>query len=201
MGGSAGEGGRGRVPGTYPSRLPRGGSAAPAAGPTRPAPPLLVAITHRLSTSTFLPLPRGEVFAFFADAENLARITPLELAFEIVTPRPIDLREGALIDYRLGLFGVRFGWRTEITAWQPPYRFVDEQVRGPYRLWHHTHTFVEAAGPDGTPGTRMDDLVRYQLPLSPLGDVGFPLVRLQLERIFRYRERAIRRFLLPDGRV
>lgn len=166
------------------------------AGPTGALPPRPVPVTHRLAASTFLPLPRDEVFAFFADAENLERITPPELAFEIVTDRPIDIREGTLIEYRLGLFGVRFGWRTRITAWEPPYRFVDEQVEGPYRLWHHTHTFVEAVGPDGEPGTQMDDLVRYQLPLSPLGDVGFPLVRLQLARIFGYRKRAIRELLL-----
>ena len=155
-----------------------------------------MAVTHRLSTSTFLPLPREEVFAFFADAENLERITPPELAFEIVTPRPIDIEAGTLIDYRLGLFGVRFGWRTEIEVWEPPYRFVDQQISGPYRLWHHTHTFVEVAGPDGESGTQMDDLVRYQLPLSPLGDVGYPLIRLQLARIFGYRQRAIREILL-----
>lgn len=152
-------------------------------------------VTHRLHTTTHLPLPRAEVFAFFADAENLERITPPELAFEIVTPRPIDIGEGALIDYRLGLFGVRFGWRTEIVSWEPPYRFVDQQVEGPYRLWHHTHTFTDAAGPDGRPGTRMDDEVRYQLPVSPLGEVAFPLVRLQLARIFGYRQRAIREIL------
>lgn len=154
-----------------------------------------VARLHHLHTTTHLALPRERVFDFFSDAENLERITPPELAFEIVTPRPIEIREGALIDYRLGLFGVRFGWRTEITVWEPPYRFVDEQVRGPYRRWHHTHTFVEEPGPGGAPGTRMDDLVRYELPLSPLGDVGYPLVRLQLARIFGYRQRAIRQIL------
>ena len=154
-----------------------------------------MALTHHLHTTTWLPLPRAEVFEFFADAENLARITPPELAFEIVTPTPIDIREGALIEYRLGLFGVRFGWRTEIIHWEPPYRFVDQQLKGPYRRWHHTHTFVEAAGPDGRPGTRMDDLVRWELPLAPFGEAAYPLVRLQLARIFGYRQQTIRELL------
>ena len=154
-----------------------------------------MALTHRLHTTTHLPLPRPEVFAFFADAENLERITPPELAFEIVTPSPIEIGEGALIEYRLGLFGVRFGWRTEIVRWEPPYRFVDRQIQGPYRRWHHTHSFVEAAGPDGAPGTRMDDVVLWELPLAPLGELAYPAVRLQLARIFGYRQRAIRALL------
>ncbi len=152
-------------------------------------------MTHRLHTATWLPRPRREVFAFFSDAENLARITPPELAFEIVTPTPIDIREGTLIDYRLGLFGVRFGWRTEIKAWEPSYRFVDQQVRGPYRLWHHTHTFIDALGPDGQPGTRMDDEVRWALPVAPFGEVAYPAVRLQLARIFGCRKTRISNLL------
>ncbi len=154
-----------------------------------------MALTHRLHTTTHLPLPRPEVFDFFADAQNLERITPPELDFEITTPTPIDIREGALIEYRLGLFGVHFGWRTEIVTWEPPYRFVDQQLRGPYKRWHHTHSFVEQAGPDGAPGTRMDDVVLWELPLSPLGEVAYPAVRLQLERIFGYRQRKIRELL------
>lgn len=155
-----------------------------------------MAVTHRLHTTTFLPLPRPEVFDFFADAENLERITPPELAFAITTATPIDIREGALIEYRLGLFGVRFGWLTEIVRWEPPYRFVDQQIRGPYRRWHHTHSFVEQAGPDGQPGTRMDDVVLWELPLAPFGEVAYPAVRLQLERIFRYRQQKIREILV-----
>jgi len=157
-----------------------------------------VARTHRLHYTTHLPLPRAEVFPFFADAANLERITPPELAFEIVTPTPIDMHPGALIEYRLGLFGVRFGWLTEIEAWEPPYRFVDQQIRGPYRRWHHTHTFLDEAGPGGTPGTRMDDVVLWELPLAPVGEVAYPMVRLQLKRIFDYRQRRIRE-LLADG--
>ena len=155
-----------------------------------------MAVTHRLHYTTHLPLPRDEVFPFFADAENLAAITPPELAFEIVTPTPIEMRPGALIEYRLGLFGVRFGWRTEIEAWEPPYRFVDRQIAGPYRRWHHTHTFVDQAGPDGSPGTRMDDVVLWELPVQPFGEVAYPAVRLQLKRIFDYRQRRIEELLV-----
>ena len=154
-----------------------------------------MAITHRLHTTTYLPLPREEVFAFFADAGNLARITPPELNFQIVTPQPIELAEGSLIDYKLGLFGIPFSWRTEIVRWDPPFAFVDQQRQGPYRLWHHTHTFLETVGPDGRPATQMDDRVFWELPLAPVGELAYPVVRLQLARIFGYRQRVIQELL------
>ncbi len=145
---------------------------------------------HVLTRTLHLPLPRPQVFDFFADAENLARITPRELDFRIVRA-PDVMAEGALIEYRLGLFGVPFGWLTEISRWEPPHAFVDRQRRGPYRRWHHTHTFADEGG-----GTRIDDRVEYALPLWPFGEIALPLVRAQLDRIFDYRQQAIREMLL-----
>lgn len=148
-----------------------------------------------LETSSTLPLPVDEVFGFFADAENLQRITPPELAFKILTPTPIDIGEGTIIDYRLRLFGVPFGWRTRIIEWRANDRFIDEQIRGPYKHWRHLHTFIAAEG-----GTRMTDRVEYQLPFEPAGAFARPLVRRQLDRIFRYRAQTIKTLLGGDAR-
>jgi ligand-binding SRPBCC domain-containing protein len=152
-------------------------------------------VEHVFRTTTRLPLPRAEVFPFFAAAENLERITPPELRFRITTGGPVQIHEGAHIAYRLRLFGVSFGWTTEITEWNPPHAFTDAQIRGPYRQWIHRHTFREDGGE-----TVMDDEVRYRLPLFPAGEVAAPLVALQVRRIFAYRARAIRRILLGEGR-
>ncbi|MEO0558807.1 MAG: SRPBCC family protein [Bacteroidota bacterium] len=154
-----------------------------------------MAATHRLHTTTHLPLPREEVFAFFADAGNLERITPPELNFRIVTPQPIEMQVGTLIDYELQLFGVGFRWRTEIETWRPPFLFSDMQLRGPYRLWWHMHTFLERTTPDGRPATRMDDRVFWQLPLAPVGELAYLLVRFQLEHIFAYRQRVMQELM------
>lgn len=143
-------------------------------------------IEHVLRAEQWIDRPRAEVFDFFADAGNLERITPPGLRFHILTPQPIDMAVGTLIDYRLHLALVPFGWRTEITDWDPPFRFVDTQLRGPYRQWIHTHTFEEVDR-----RTRMTDEVRWALPLSPLGDVVYPLVRRQLDHIFAYRRKVI----------
>jgi ligand-binding SRPBCC domain-containing protein len=144
---------------------------------------------HTLTTSMSLPLARDQVFAFFAEATNLERITPPELGFEIVTPQPIHLSEGTCIEYRLHLFGIPFTWQTEIQRWNPPEAFVDIQRRGPYKHWVHTHRFREEQGT-----TIIEDEIQYALPYAPLGELVSPLVRLQLRRIFRYRQRAIRAY-------
>ena len=157
-----------------------------------------MAPVYRLETTLWLPLPPGDVFAFFADARNLERITPSFLAFRILTDGDIAMRAGALIDYRIGLRGIPMTWRTEIAVWDPPRCFVDVQRRGPYRLWEHTHTFVEADG-----GTLVTDIVRYALPVPGFlaGLINRLVVQPDLRRIFTYRHGALEKALGVSGRA
>ncbi len=147
----------------------------------------------RLDATQFLPQSRDRVFAFFADAFQLEAITPPWLRFEVLTPRPIDITSGTLIDYRLRLHGIPLKWRSRISAWEPPYRFVDEQVRGPYRWWRHEHTFEEILG-----GTLCHDVVHYGVAGGRWIDMLF--VRRDLYKIFQYRrDRLAELFGLPDA--
>jgi ligand-binding SRPBCC domain-containing protein len=152
---------------------------------------------HVLEREQLVGRAVGEVFEFFSQARNLERITPPWLRFEVLTPEPIAMAPGTLIDYRLRLRGVPLRWISRIEEWEHERGFVDRQLRGPYRLWHHRHEFV----PCGDGGTVVRDRVRYALPLGRLGEAAHAaLVRRDLERIFDYRRAAVRR-LLDGGRA
>ena len=139
-----------------------------------------------------LPRPPEQVFDFFAAARNLEALTPPLLRFRVVTPEPIAMGKGTLIRYRLRIRGVPVSWLTEITDWQPPHRFVDEQRSGPYALWRHTHSF-EA---DGAGGTTMRDEVRYAIGFGAVGRLAQrAFVRRDLEAIFDFRARRIEELL------
>jgi hypothetical protein len=163
------------------------GSPATSPGPT-------LTTRHVLEREQIVPRPRAEVFAFFSDAHNLEAITPAFLRFRITTPGRIPMGPGATIDYRLSLFGIPFRWRSIIEVFEPMERFVDVQVRGPYRSWRHLHEFSDVAG-----GTRVRDRVEYELPAGPLGALAHGLlVRRSLDRIFDHRARAIGAMLAPS---
>lgn len=140
---------------------------------------------HHLRREIELPRPLEQVFAFFADAFQLETLTPPWLNFQVITPPPIVMRPGLRIDYRLRLRGLPLRWTSEISVWDPPHRFVDVQVRGPYRWWYHEHRFV----PTGA-GTRVIDEVEYAVAGGPL--VHALLVRRDVKRIFDFRERILR---------
>lgn len=140
--------------------------------------------TFTYSCEQWLPRPVAEVFPFFADARNLERLTPGWLRFTVLTPDPIPMAAGTTIDYRLAWRGIPLGWRSEIEAWEPPFRFVDRQLRGPYRLWRHEHRFVDADR-----GTLAVDRVSYAVWGGALA------VRLgvgrDIERIFAFRRQRL----------
>ena len=142
---------------------------------------------HLLTSHQHVSAGLEEVFVFFGEPENLARITPPWLGFQILTPSPVKMREGSLIDYQISLGPFPTRWRTMITAFDPPHLFVDEQLSGPYSFWHHTHRF-EATGR----GTNITDEIRYLLPFGSLGTLVHALfVRRQLKGIFDHRRRVI----------
>ena len=131
-------------------------------------------------SSIWLAKPLNAIFPFFSDARNLEELTPTWLRFQVLSSEPIDMTEGTRIEYRLRIRGIPVRWQSEITRWEPPTLFVDEQRKGPYRLWVHEHRFEERDG-----RTLAEDYVRYAVPGGPLVDRLF--VRPDLRRIFRYR--------------
>jgi ligand-binding SRPBCC domain-containing protein len=137
----------------------------------------------RLRTETWVSTPRHSVFPFFAEAANLQSLTPPWVHFVIRSPQPIAMHQGTRIAYSIRLHGLPVPWHSEITVWQPPDRFVDEQRRGPYRRWTHTHLFADERG-----GTRLIDEVEFEVVAGWL--VG-PLVRRDLRQIFTYRHHAL----------
>jgi ligand-binding SRPBCC domain-containing protein len=140
--------------------------------------------TYHFSDELVVPAPLAEVFSFFSEARNLEKLTPPWLRFDILTEGPITMAPGAVIDYRIRWHGFPLSWRTEIEVWEPPHRFVDRQIRGPYRLWRHEHLFA-----DRSDGTTVIDRVEY----APFG--GAIAQRLavarDVERIFAYRHETL----------
>lgn len=149
-----------------------------------------------LKRSQWCPRPIEDVFAFFSDAANLELLTPPWLCFQIITPGPIEMRTNALIDYRLNLHGIPLRWQTKIVSWKPPHQFEDLQVKGPYRLWHHTHTFEAVDG-----GTLLSDSVEYALPFGLLGRlIHIVSVRRSVNAIFDFRQIKIQEIFGSDTR-
>jgi ligand-binding SRPBCC domain-containing protein len=140
-----------------------------------------------LEREGWIPRPLEEVFSFFGDAGNLEKITPPWLNFQILSPRPIQMAVGAKIVYQIRWHGAPMRWTTEIVEWNPPFGFVDVQLKGPYRRWHHSHSFARQRD-----GTLMKDRVGYELPFGWLGRIAHALtVRKTLAEIFDYRLRVI----------
>ncbi|MDH3455562.1 MAG: SRPBCC family protein [Gemmatimonadota bacterium] len=147
---------------------------------------------YQLHREQTVPVPLADVFEFFADPRNLGRITPAWLSFRMLNEGEVVMHEGLKIDYRIRPLGFPQRWTSIISTWDPPHRFVDEQVRGPYRRWLHLHEFRAVEG-----GTVISDQVSYELPLGLLGRLAHAaFVRRQLTTIFDYRTRAVLRLLV-----
>ena len=142
---------------------------------------------HILTTTTVINKPLSEIFEFFSNAENLNKITPPDMQFKILTPLPIIIKKGTLIDYKIKVNGIPFNWQTEITEWEPNKRFIDKQLKGPYRVWIHEHTFEEKDGK-----TIMNDHVQFLSPgwfLEPIINKLF--IEKKVKGIFAYREKIL----------
>lgn len=143
--------------------------------------------TYVLNSEQFINKPIKEVFGFFARPENLKEVTPKNLSFNILTPSPIVMEKGTLIDYTIKPLGFPVRWTTIIVAYEPPHRFIDAQLKGPYSFWYHTHNFVEKEG-----GTLIKDEVRYLLPFGPFGKLAHWIyVKKELQHIFDFRKKVV----------
>ena len=145
-----------------------------------------------IDSDIWLPRPLDEIFAFFSNAANLEVLTPPWLHFRILTPKPIAMRDGTLIDYSIRVHGIPISWQSEITNWNPPHRFIDVQRRGPYTHWVHTHSFADVNG-----GTRVGDSVEFDVPFA-FAAAWF--VKRDVERIFAFRTEALKRTFAPSTR-
>ncbi len=151
---------------------------------------------YTLTREQFINRPINKVFALFENPENLELITPPFLKFVIFSPRPIQKKAGTVIDFSIRILGIRMHWRTLISDYEPPYRFVDVQLKGPYTFWHHTHTFDELDH-----GVLMVDEIRYILPFGIIGRlVHALLVKRKIEMIFDYRARVVERIFGGSGK-
>ena len=150
---------------------------------------------YELSDSVDVTADAATTWDFFSKAENLPRITPPWMKFSVKTPPPIEMHSGTLIDYTVHWLGIPLKWRTRIIDWSPPRQFIDLQLRGPYTLWHHQHTFTPIPDSEGG-GTRCTDRVLYKLPMGWPGRIAHPIiVKRQLLGIFNYRREAIAKIL------
>ena len=146
--------------------------------------------TFEIYTKQYINKSLDVVFEFFSKPENLEMITPKSLSFNILTPTPIKMEKGSLIDYTISLFGIPIHWRTLISDYEPPFRFVDQQIKGPYTFWHHTHTFQQVDG-----GVQIIDKVKYSLPMGWLGTLAHSVwVRKDLEKIFEHRKTVVQNY-------
>ena len=142
---------------------------------------------YTLESNQFINKPIEEVFQFFSKPENLSVITPAKLGFKILSPNPIKMEVGRLIDYNIYLLGIPIHWRTLITDYEPPNIFVDQQIKGPYAMWHHTHTFHKVKG-----GVEIKDRVVYSIPFGFLGRLlNYLWIKRDLNNIFLHRKKVI----------
>ena len=144
--------------------------------------------TYTLKYEQYIDLPINDVFNFFSKPENLSLITPARIKFDILTPVPLKMKEGQLVDYSLKImYLIKLHWRTLITHYEKPYKFVDQQIKGPYTMWHHTHTFEEKDG-----GTLIRDDLKYAIPLGILGRFVHALyIKHDIQSIFKYRQKIL----------